>query len=120
MAIRCRQCGRSFDPAYLEDGQVMRCPCGGHLDLSCLESPDDFLRFAEGVEDRKRAREIQLDAQGICRMILDEECPAVDIEIAKDTLKRKVEKMFPDKIETYRMIYEARFNRLWDQFRKAG
>jgi hypothetical protein len=50
-------------------------------------------------------------------MILDENCPEVDIEIAKDTLKDKVQKLFPDKISTYEMIYEARFKRLWEQFR---
>ena len=50
-------------------------------------------------------------------MILDESYQDVDIEIAKDRLKEKVKKLFPEKMETYRMIYEARFERLWEQFR---
>jgi hypothetical protein len=93
------------------------CKCGFSLNISLIETAEDFLRYCESEEECKRAGEIQADAQVICQMILDEFYQDVDIEIAKTRLKEKVKKLFPEKMETYHMIYEARFDRLWDQFR---
>ena len=116
MPIRCPHCGKEHDVAKLDEGKL-KCVCGFSLDLSLIETADDFIRYCEGAEERERAKQIQREAQKICQMILDENCQAVDIEIAKRKLEEKVEQFFPDKIETYRMIYEARFKRLWEQFR---
>ena len=117
MALRCPQCGLKYDVTKLEEDGKLNCRCGFKLDLSLIENADDFLRYCEGTEELEKAMEIQRDAQRICQMILDETHQAVDIEIAKEKLKEKVKKFFPDKMETYRMIYEARFKRLWNQFR---
>lgn len=117
MAIRCPQCGAKHDVARLEEG-VLSCKCGFRLDWHLIDTADDFLRCCESGHEQLKAREIQKDAQIICQMILNEDCPKVDIEIAKEQLEEKVEALFPDKLETYRMIYEARFNRLWEQFRE--
>lgn len=119
MAVRCPKCGLKYDVTKLEDDGKFKCRCGFELDLSLIESADDFLRYAEDAEERKKALEIQRDAQRVCQMILDESLQAVDIEIAKDKLKDKVRAFFPDKMETYQMIYESRFKRLWDQFREG-
>ena len=84
-----------------------------------MKPSENFLRYFESREEIEKAKEVQQDAQWICRMILNPECPEVDIEIAKETLRQKVAELFPDKMETYRMIYEARFKRLWDQRRSS-
>ena len=120
MAIRCPKCGFLHDVAKLEEGKKLKCRCGFKINMSLIETAEDFLRYCEGADERKKAKEIQQDAQVICQMILDEGCQAVDIEIAKSKLEEKVKTFFPDKMETYRMIYEARFERLWDQFRSKG
>ena len=117
MAIKCPKCGFMHDVARFEEHKKLKCRCGFKLDLSLIETAEDFLRYCEGTEERKRAGEVQRDAQVICQMILDEGCQAVDIEIAKSKLEEKVKRLFPDKMDTYRMIYESRFQRLWDQFR---
>jgi len=119
MAIECPKCGKKYDVITFEGGKKVSCRCGLKLDLSLLETIDDFERYFENEDEREKARIIQRDAQLICRMILDEKVAAVDIEIAKAKLRDKVAELFPDKIETYQMIYEARFKRLWDQFRKG-
>lgn len=108
------------DVVEFEAGKKIKCRCGLKLDLSRMETVEDFLRYFESEDERKKARAIQQDAQAICQMILNEDCAAVDIEIAKNKLREKVTRLFPDKMETYRMIYEARFKRLWDQFRSGG
>lgn len=82
-----------------------------------LETVEDFLRYFENEDEIEKARLIQQDAMLICQMILDEAIAEADIEIAKEKLRGKVQEFFPDKLQTYQMIYEARFKRLWEQFR---
>jgi DNA-binding transcriptional regulator GbsR (MarR family) len=117
MPIHCPHCGTTHDVVEFEAGHKIKCRCGQELDLSLYETVDDFLRYFENEEEREKAKEIQQDAQVICQMILNENCPEVDIEIAKEKLREKVKGLFPDLMDTYRMIYEARFKRLWEQFR---
>jgi hypothetical protein len=124
MAIHCPKCGTRHDVIEFssegggEAGPFIFCKCGQRLDISLLETVEDFLRYFENEEEREKAKVIQSDAQIICQMILNDECPAVDIEIAKEKLREKVLMLFPDKMQTYQMIYESRFNRLWEQFRE--
>ena len=115
--IRCPKCGKTYDVVAFEDGRTVKCSCGRKLDLSLLDTVEDFLRYFENEEELEKGRLIQKDAEVICQMILDEEIPEADIEIAKEKLLQKVQKLFPDKIQTYQLIYEARFKRLWEQFR---
>lgn len=118
MAIRCPHCGHEYDVALFQFDRNIRCDCGRELNLSLIETIQDFERYLESVEERERALEIQQAASRICQMILDDSCPEVDIEIAKAKLRDRVAELFPDKLSVYEMIYEARFQRLWDQFRK--
>ncbi|MCB9799894.1 MAG: hypothetical protein H6757_03965 [Candidatus Omnitrophica bacterium] len=117
MAVHCPKCQKIYNMTEFHGGRQVRCACGQMLDGSLYETVEDFLQYFEDEGEREAAREIQQDAQEICGMILDERCADVDIEIAKTSLKEKVEKLFPDKMQTYEMIYEARFKRLWEQFR---
>ena len=117
MAIRCPHCGKEYDVALFQFDRVIRCVCGKRVGISLIETIQDFERYLESVEEKERALEIQEGASRICQMILDDSCPAVDIEIAKSKLKERVAELFPDKVAVYEMIYEARFRRLWEQFR---
>ncbi len=118
--IICPKCGFKHDVTEFEGLRRIKCRCGLKLDLSMMNTAEDFLRYFESEDERKKALEIQEDAQRICQMILDENCHPADIEIAKEKLREKVSGYFPDKLETFRIIYESRFNRLWDQFRPEG
>ncbi len=118
MPIRCPKCGTQHDVVEFQGVRPLKCHCGFLLDVSLMNTIEDFLRFFESEDERQKATEIQQEAEKICHMIFNEECSKVDIEIAKEKLKEKVAQYFPEKLETYEMIYEARFNRLWDQFRR--
>ena len=120
MAIKCPKCSKIHDVTEFEGARRVKCRCGLKLDLSLMTTVDDFLRYFESEEERKKANEIQQDADLVCRMILENEFSESDIDTAKKNLREKVLKLFPDKIQTYEMIYEARFKRLWDQFRVEG
>jgi hypothetical protein len=119
MAIRCPHCGYETDVALFQFDRNIRCQCGRELDLSLIETIQDFERYLESVEERERAQEIQQAASRISQMILDDSYPDVDIEIAKAKLRERVAQLFPDKLSVYEMIYEARFRRLWEQFRRG-
>jgi len=62
-------------------------------------------------------RELQRMADRVCSLILMADYPDIDIEIEEAKVREKCEELFPDRLELYEMIYESRFNRLWEQFR---
>ncbi len=65
-------------------------------------------------------REIQRMADRVCTLILSSDLPAIDIEIEKDHVRQRCMELYPDREQLYEMIYESRFQRLWEQFRGAG
>jgi hypothetical protein len=69
------------------------------------------------VDPRERMRDIQRMADRVCSMILSSDLPAIDIEIEKNKVRERCMELYPDREQLYEMIYEARFQRLWDQFR---
>lgn len=119
MPIHCPKCGHAYDVVSFEGGKRLQCKCGFWLDMSLVETVEDFVRYFENEEEKERALKIQREAQEICQMILDERAQNVDIEIRIQNLEEEVTRLFPDKINIYKMIYEARFNRLWEQFRRS-
>lgn len=62
-------------------------------------------------------RELQREADRVCVLILSSDLPAIDIEIEKNKVRECCLEFYPDREELYDMIYESRFQRLWDQFR---
>ncbi len=69
------------------------------------------------ADPRQGMREIQRLADRVCVLILSSDLPAIDIEIEKNEVRERCLELFPDREELYEMIYESRFQRLWEQFR---
>ena len=69
------------------------------------------------VDPRERMRELQREADRVCVLILSSDLPAIDIEIEKNKVRERCLELYPDREDFYEMIYESRFQRLWDQFR---
>ena len=63
-------------------------------------------------------RALQRQANRICEMIVSGEVPLIDIEIQQSALREAVARAFPDKQALYQLLYESRFRRLWQQFRR--
>ena len=68
---------------------------------------------------RDRMHQLQRMADRVCVMILSSDLPAIDIEIEKNKVRERCLEMYPDRETLYEMIYESRFQRLWEQFRQA-
>ena len=69
------------------------------------------------VDPRERMRDFQRMADWVCVLILSSDLPAIDIEIEKNKVRERCLELYPDREELYEMVYESRFQRLWDQFR---
>ena len=65
-------------------------------------------------------RELQLMALRVCVLILSSDLPAIDIEIEKNKVRERCLDLYPEREHLYEMVYESRFDRLWEQFREAG
>ena len=66
---------------------------------------------------REAMQEFQRTADRVCVLILSSDLPAVDIEIEKNKVRERCVELYPDQEQLYEMVYESRFQRLWDQFR---
>ncbi|MEW6357414.1 MAG: hypothetical protein AB1696_13880 [Planctomycetota bacterium] len=66
---------------------------------------------------RARMRELQRMADEVCRLIVFTDYPHIDVVIEGQKVREKCEALFPDRMDLYEMIYESRFERLWEQFR---
>ena len=53
----------------------------------------------------------------IAFLIVASDYERIDVEIEKAELREECARQFPDKLDLYDMIYESRFQRLWEQFR---
>jgi hypothetical protein len=71
----------------------------------------------EATEQAYRAFQRQVDR--VCALILFER-PECEIESARIELRSEAKRLFLDKAQIYEIIYESRFCRLWEQFRKQG
>ena len=67
--------------------------------------------------DRTSMLELRRRADEVCRLILCDDYPDVDIAIARQNLRDDALRAFPRGAELYDMIYESRFDRLIEQFR---
>ena len=72
----------------------------------------------ELLREREAARRMSRMADQVCSLILLEDFPRIDIEIEKEKVREECERVFPDRLELYEMVYESRFERLWEQFRE--
>lgn len=71
-------------------------------------------------DPRQAMREVQRMADRVCVLILSSDLPAVDIEIEKNLVRERCLELYPDREQLYEMVYESRFQRLGDQFRREG
>ncbi len=69
---------------------------------------------------REAMQEMQRLADRVCVLILSSDLPAIDIEIEKNKVRQFCIELFPGREQLYDMIYESRFQRLWEQFREEA
>jgi hypothetical protein len=69
------------------------------------------------AEENEKLAAFQRKADRISFLIVASDYERIDVEIEKAELREECARVFPDKLELYDMIYESRFQRLWEQFR---
>lgn len=60
---------------------------------------------------------LQQRVHRICALILMEDYPGADIAVERSLLRGEIADNHPEVLDLYDMIYEGRFERLWEQFR---
>jgi nucleoside-triphosphatase THEP1 len=75
-------------------------------------------RLSALCAEDEAVRALQRQADRICEMIVTGDVPLIDIEIQQASLREAVARAFPDKQALYQLLYESRFRRLWQQFRR--
>ena len=69
------------------------------------------------TEENEKLAAFQRKADRIAFLIVASDYERIDVEIEKAELREECARQFPGKLELYDMIYESRFQRLWEQFR---
>ena len=69
------------------------------------------------AEENEKLAAFQRKADRIAFLIVASDYERIDVEIEKAELREECARLFPDKLDLYDMIYESRFQRLWEQFR---
>ena len=69
------------------------------------------------AEENEKLAAFQRKADRIAFLIVASDYERIDVEIEKAELREECARLFPDKLALYDMIYESRFQRLWEQFR---
>lgn len=64
-------------------------------------------------------RDFQHRVDTLCMLILCSDLPEVDIAIERNKLRSEVEDNWPEQLPLYDMIFESRFERLWQQWRES-
>jgi hypothetical protein len=77
----------------------------------------DLWRELLVTEENEKLAAFQRKADRIAFLIVASDYERIDVEIEKAELREECARQFPDKLELYDMIYESRFQRLWEQFR---
>ena len=109
MAVYCPRCERQYPSTLVAEGRAVLCACGGSF------------RAAVRPSDRRIEQALLgQHADRVCSMILSSDCPDVDVAIERGRVRDLAESLFPDRMELYEMIYESRFDRLWQQFRSTS
>ena len=75
-------------------------------------------RLSALCAEDEAVRALQRQADRICELIVSGDVPLIDIEIQQAALREAVARAFPDKQALYQLLYESRFRRLWQQFRR--
>ena len=72
------------------------------------------------MEIQKAYEEMQREADRICSLIVVSDYAAIDVVIEIRKMREFAEAHFPDKMDLFKRIYESRFRRLWEQFRRGA
>jgi hypothetical protein len=117
LIVQCDRCGQSYASVFIEQARAPRCRCGAELELT--GRAPQFIEREALLREERRVDELTRAADLVSFLIVATDCPRIDVDIQRANLKRRVAKLFPDKMDLYEMVYESRFRRLWEQFRNA-
>ena len=115
LLVECARCRQSYARVFFAPGKPPVCRCGEALPVEG-EAPQ-FVDREALVREERRISELARAADRVAFLIVATDCPRIDVQIERAALRRRCQVLFPDKMDLYEMVYESRFERLWEQFR---
>ena len=76
------------------------------------------VRLAAGCTEDEAIGALERQADGICELIVSGDAAPIDIEIQQAALREAMARACPERLALYPLLYESRFRRLWQQFRR--
>jgi hypothetical protein len=128
IAFRCA-CGAIVDrsenarrtsPARSAQARSPELPRPSKLTIEAVEPPPpppDSEPPIDLDEQDRRARELRRRADRICYLIVSTDRPLREIEAEMQVLRARCRRYFPEIRGAYEQVYEARFQKLWREFR---
>ena len=75
---------------------------------------------AQQIErETRRLRRFQHKADAISHLIVNTDLPWIDVAIAIEKLRGEAARLFPRREDLFERVYDARFRRLWQQWRES-
>jgi hypothetical protein len=121
MIARCPKCAKYYEKADSALAADFYCSCGEKL---VLDSEQVFSQLEQICKDyalkieEENISHIRKTADRIVSLIFNDASSKLDIDIEKQKLRQLIEQISPERVDLYELIYEPRFNRLWEQFRE--
>jgi len=120
MSIRCPECKKEYSSELFKESSEIFCDCGQILGIGQEEVFEHLQQICNQYElnlEEVKLEHIRRSSDRIVTLILNSNCEKSDIDREKMMLKQLIEAISPESIHLYELIYEPRFQRLWDQFR---
>ncbi len=122
MIIRCPKCSKSYSQQVFKPGVDFFCSCGEKLYFKpeqVFAQLDQICNDYQLKIEEENIAKIRKSADRIVSLILNNDCSRLNIDIEKNKFKQLIEQISPKKADLYKLIYEPRFDRLWNQFRAS-
>ncbi|RME70375.1 MAG: hypothetical protein D6776_11780 [Planctomycetota bacterium] len=113
--VFCPRCETAHERCHHAATEVIVCDCGHRFRLRPSRRARRLART-----DRARAalRQLGRRADRLCRLILDSRASEIEIAMERHRLRAFAQRLFPERMELYDMVFESRFERLYEQFRR--
>jgi len=123
MIIRCPKCSKSYGQQLFNHGVDFYCSCGEKLNFKPKQVFAQLEQICKDHELKIKEEniiKIRKSADRIVSLIFNNDSSKIEIDIEKNKFKQLIKQISPEKADLYELIYEPRFDRLWNQFRESS
>lgn len=122
MEIQCPKCNKSHAVSSADSFKLIICDCGQKIEdenESILKKLNEICEKYQLKLEEEKITQIKKEADRIISLIINSKCDYFEIQSEKKKLKELLNSVSPEEASFYELIYEPRFERLWEKFRES-